>query len=212
MTNPIEDDDYLETVLDEFNESPKKTPVKKLEEDDDFTAMLQQEMNNLLLETQNTITTEKTKTAEEALLDTMKNLQDSANQQSSEMPELDGLLSGFDDLLNEQNMEEIMSSIFTKEMVHEPMKELAAKYAVYLVTYKGNDKSRYTSQMAVVQEIVDLYEKEDGNQEKVMELMQKMQEFGEPPAEIMDKDSCNIQINRSKIDNMLHHKILEIRS
>ncbi|KAI0699770.1 Pex19 protein [Cerioporus squamosus] len=92
-------------------------------------------------------------------------------------------------------LESMMSQLMSKEVLYEPLKELHDKFPSYLkdndATLSSEDKTRYASQSKVVAQIVATFEdpsySDDDPQKgmKVVELMQQMQEFGSPPAEIM---------------------------
>ncbi|KAI0666461.1 Pex19 protein family-domain-containing protein [Trametes maxima] len=92
-------------------------------------------------------------------------------------------------------LENMMSQLMSKEVLYEPLKELHDKFPSYLqdnaAKLSAADKSRYESQRAVVAQIVATFEDasySDDDPEKslkVIELMQKMQDYGSPPSEIM---------------------------
>ncbi|KAI0711758.1 Pex19 protein family-domain-containing protein [Earliella scabrosa] len=92
-------------------------------------------------------------------------------------------------------LETMMSQLMSKDVLYEPLKELHDKFPSYLEdnasTLSADDKTRYQSQYKVVKQIVATFEDpsytDDDPQKglKVVELMQEMQEYGSPPAEIM---------------------------
>ncbi|CDO68975.1 hypothetical protein BN946_scf184777.g5 [Trametes cinnabarina] len=92
-------------------------------------------------------------------------------------------------------LENMMSQLMSKEVLYEPLKELHDKFPSYLEDNASklseDDKKRYASQSKIVAEIVATFEdpsySDDDPQKglKVVELMQEMQEYGSPPAEIM---------------------------
>jgi len=91
-------------------------------------------------------------------------------------------------------LELMMSSLMSKEVLYEPLKELGDKFPPYLSTHPTlpeADKARYEAQLARIREIVCVFEEpgySDQDAEKVgrvVELMGEMQTFGTPPAEIM---------------------------
>ncbi|KAH9855467.1 Pex19 protein family-domain-containing protein [Lenzites betulinus] len=92
-------------------------------------------------------------------------------------------------------LEKMMTQLMSKEVLYEPLKELHDKFPSYIqdnsATLSAEDKSRYESQSKLVTEIVTIFEdpsySEDNTEKgmRVVELMQQMQEYGSPPAEIM---------------------------
>ncbi|KAI0828514.1 Pex19-domain-containing protein [Trametes gibbosa] len=117
---------------------------------------------------------------------------------------------GFDDLFNQLGdsvgsmeseeelqglLEKMMTQLMSKEVLYEPLKELHDKFPSYLqdnsATLSAEDKKRFDSQSKLVTQIVTIFEDpsytEDDPEKglKVVELMQQMQEYGSPPAEIM---------------------------
>ncbi|RPD56534.1 Pex19-domain-containing protein [Lentinus tigrinus ALCF2SS1-7] len=92
-------------------------------------------------------------------------------------------------------LETMMSQLMSKDVLYEPLKELHDKFPSYMkdndATLSAEDKTRYVSQAKVVAQIVATFEDpsyaDDDPQKgmKVVELMQEMQEYGSPPAEIM---------------------------
>eukprot|EP00802_Teleaulax_amphioxeia_P017282 Tamp_17434.p1 GENE.Tamp_17434~~Tamp_17434.p1 ORF type:complete len:281 (+),score=78.25 Tamp_17434:106-948(+) len=99
-------------------------------------------------------------------------------------------LSGFDaDPKMHGVMEDMMTQLLSKEFLYEPLSEIATKYPDWLTKHgpslSEEDRSRYTRQLAVIREICDTYDKEPDNTDKVVELMQRMQECGQPPPEIV---------------------------
>ncbi|KAI8973111.1 Pex19 protein family-domain-containing protein [Trametes punicea] len=92
-------------------------------------------------------------------------------------------------------LENMMSQLMSKEVLYEPLKELHDKFPSYLEENASKlseeDKKRYSSQSAVVAQIVATFEDpsytDDDPQKglKIVELMQEMQGYGSPPAEIM---------------------------
>ncbi|TFK83339.1 Pex19-domain-containing protein [Polyporus arcularius HHB13444] len=92
-------------------------------------------------------------------------------------------------------LETMMSQLMSKDVLYEPLKELDDKFPSYLkdndATLSAEDKARYASQSKVVAQIVATFEDPSYTDDdplkgmKVVQLMQEMQEYGSPPAEIM---------------------------
>ncbi|KAG6816602.1 hypothetical protein H0H87_004694 [Tephrocybe sp. NHM501043] len=89
----------------------------------------------------------------------------------------------------------MMAELMSKEILHEPMKELAEKFPVYLANppapISGEDRKRYEQQQACAQKMLAIFEDPSYSdadpvaKEKITSLMAEMQSHGEPPTEIM---------------------------
>lgn len=88
-----------------------------------------------------------------------------------------------------------MSSIMSKEVLYEPLKELGEKFPPYLsenaTKLSAEDKTRYESQLDRINKILKIFEDpkySDEDKDKsieLVELMGQMQSFGTPPTEVM---------------------------
>ncbi|KAK9375935.1 Pex19 protein [Lipomyces chichibuensis] len=89
----------------------------------------------------------------------------------------------------------MMEQLTSKEILYEPMKELDDKYADWLQKNRASlnpeDAARYDTQRVVVREIVVRFENpsysdhNESDRKYIVERMQKMQESGSPPPDIM---------------------------
>lgn len=94
-------------------------------------------------------------------------------------------------------LEGMMSQLMSKELLYEPMKDLADKYPAWLEKNKTTtDKAeyeKYKQQHAICTQIVNKYEAADFDEKneeqakEIMDLMTKMQDLGQPPAELLDE-------------------------
>lgn len=84
-----------------------------------------------------------------------------------------------------------MQQLLSKEILHEPMKEIADKYPKWLEEHKAQLKpeeyDRYWHQYELIIELNNVYETEPDNFTKIVNLMQKMQECGQPPDDIVQE-------------------------
>jgi peroxin-19 len=90
----------------------------------------------------------------------------------------------------------MMEQLTHKEMLYEPMKTLDEKYPDWLAKnkpkLKATDARRYANQQVIVKEIVGKFEEKGYSDDDpscrdyIWERMQKMQEEGAPPEELMD--------------------------
>jgi len=109
--------------------------------------------------------------------------------------ELAALLESDDDKELQKLLEGMMGQLMSKEVLYEPLKELNDKFPSYLasnrVKLSASDLARYEAQYACASQIIDVFNDtgyRDDNPEmttKIIALMNKMQEHGAPPAEIM---------------------------
>lgn len=94
-------------------------------------------------------------------------------------------------------LEGMMSQLMSKDLLYEPMKDLARKYPDWLEKNKEKTKpgeyESYQKQYGICQQIVATYEAPDFDEKnetqgkKITDLMTKMQELGQPPAELLDE-------------------------
>ncbi|KAJ3106423.1 Peroxisome chaperone and import receptor [Phlyctochytrium planicorne] len=114
------------------------------------------------------------------------------------MKDLEAMMGGGD---FENMFEGLMEQIMSKELLYEPMKDLAEKYPGWLAANKSKvsteDFERYEKQLKIIQEIMGVYDLKLGSEEegkRVVELMQKMQECGNPPEEIMQELAPGLEL------------------
>ncbi|KAK7265929.1 hypothetical protein RJT34_33554 [Clitoria ternatea] len=101
----------------------------------------------------------------------------------------------FEQLAGTQDMESIvetmMQQLLSKDILHEPMKEIAERYPKWLEEHKTSlskeDYERYSHQYALIRNLNEVYENDPANFDKIVELMQKMQECGQPPNDIVQE-------------------------
>ncbi|KAB2632465.1 peroxisome biogenesis protein 19-2-like [Pyrus ussuriensis x Pyrus communis] len=101
----------------------------------------------------------------------------------------------FESLAGSQDMESIvetmMQQLLSKDILHEPMKEIGERYPKWLKEHEASlgkeDYERYSHQYGLIKELNEVYEKDSGNFNKIFELMQKMQECGQPPNDIVQE-------------------------
>nr|XP_019045702.1 hypothetical protein I302_06093 [Kwoniella bestiolae CBS 10118]OCF24632.1 hypothetical protein I302_06093 [Kwoniella bestiolae CBS 10118] len=152
---------------------------------------------------------------EETLAKTLESLNKAGSKPSGgaangQQPDLSALLAslgGDPDLLKDLNLgdggdddgeladvlEGMMRQLMNREVLEEPMNELASKYPPYLASpppgVTSEDLTKYRQQNEVVQKIVQLFAKPTYSDEKdgkeIAGLVSEMQDLGGPPKEIM---------------------------
>lgn len=106
---------------------------------------------------------------------------------------MENLVKQFEELAKSEDMESIvetmMQQLLSKEVLYEPMKEIGERYPKWLQENKSKvnqeEYDRYFHQHELIKELNDVYDTEPGNFDKIIELMQKMQECGQPPNDIV---------------------------
>ncbi|KAI9330828.1 Pex19 protein [Obelidium mucronatum] len=142
-----------------------------------------------------------------AINDTMSQLKESKEKAQAEVDEsanstegpedMEAMMKELEDMMGSAEFEEMFGSVvgqlMNRDLLYEPMKDLAKKYPEYLQENKdsisSSDYERYTAQHLIVTQIMQVYDDTsvtgDEEQKRVGDLMQKMQELGNPPDAIM---------------------------
>jgi peroxin-19 len=91
----------------------------------------------------------------------------------------------------ESIVETMMQQLLSKEILHDPMKEIGERYPKWLEDHKASlsteDYTRYSHQYELIKDLNEVYENDSSNFNKIVELMQKMQECGQPPNDIVQE-------------------------
>lgn len=95
-------------------------------------------------------------------------------------------------------MQVMLENILSKEVLYPPMKEITDKYPDWLADHRSSlpedEYERYNKQYDVMKQVVQLYEEEQDSDsdevkgqrfEKIMQFMQKLQEMGQPPKDLV---------------------------
>ncbi|XP_035026823.1 peroxisomal biogenesis factor 19 [Hippoglossus stenolepis] len=92
-------------------------------------------------------------------------------------------------------MQSIMQNLLSKDVLYPSLKEITTKYPEWLEANKPSlspeDYQRYEQQAKIMGEICKRFEKEEegvedkeGSFESIMDMMQKLQDLGQPPKEL----------------------------
>lgn len=91
----------------------------------------------------------------------------------------------------ESIVETMMQQLLSKEILHEPMKEIGERYPKWLEDHKASlsreDYERYSRQYELIKQLNEVYDNDSSNFTKIVDLMQKMQECGQPPNDIVQE-------------------------
>ncbi|KAJ3091289.1 Peroxisome chaperone and import receptor [Quaeritorhiza haematococci] len=157
---------------------------------------------------------------QDKILNTVNKLQDSSEKVEAQVTEDLKSGGGIDDTMMENMMKELeglmsspdfdnlfsgmMEQLVSKDLLYEPMKDLAEKYPLWLeenkASLKPEDYERYKKQHEIVREIVVIYDRSnnsdltDADNKKVVDLMQQMQDCGNPPEAILKELAPGMEI------------------
>lgn len=99
-----------------------------------------------------------------------------------------------------QVVDGMMRQLLSKELMYEPMKQVCDKYPEWLAmqseALSKEDYERYGAQYQYFQRIVAVYETEPDNFPRIMELMQDVQQYGQPPSEIIKELAPGLEFNQ----------------
>ncbi|KAF3958911.1 hypothetical protein ACB098_10G044600 [Castanea mollissima] len=110
-------------------------------------------------------------------------------------PMMEDWVKQFEELAGSQDMESIvetmMQQLLSKEILHDPMKEIGERYPKWLEDHKASlsieDYNRFFHQYELIKDLNEVYDNDPTNFNKIVELMQKMQECGQPPNDIVQE-------------------------
>jgi len=83
----------------------------------------------------------------------------------------------------------MMQQLLSKEILHEPMKDIVEKYPKWLEDNKDKiskeEYERYNNQLELMVKLIEVYENDPENMTKIFDIMQNMQECGQPPSDLV---------------------------
>ena len=83
----------------------------------------------------------------------------------------------------------MMQQLLSKEILHEPMKDIVEKYPKCLEDNKDKiskeEYERYNNQLELMVKLIEVYENDPENMTKIFDIMQNMQECGQPPSDLV---------------------------
>lgn len=135
---------------------------------------------------------------------TLKNLSENAENLQNQFSDDDlmNMLGSFGNPNGDTNellpfMQQMMQSLLSKDILHPALISIIEKYPQWLEDNKSklssHDFQRYSEQLKLMKEVCEELEKESPNDssdvknsrfEKILGLMQRMQDCGQPPAEL----------------------------
>lgn len=98
-------------------------------------------------------------------------------------------------------VETVMNQLLAREVMHEPLSQLKVLLGPWVRAHWDElseaDRDRYSKQEACLDAILAAYDAEgDGATQRVMSLMQDMQQHGQPPREIMQQLAPGMDVDR----------------
>jgi peroxin-19 len=128
-----------------------------------------------------------------------------------EIPDLDNLFAGLDGGQGggtDDFMNGMMEQLLSKELMYEPMKQVTQKFPSWLETKKDElspeEWDQRNRQYSCFQRLIEAYEgDESGHQtSKLLDLMQEVQEYGQPPPEIINEIAPGLELDGEGLPKM----------
>ena len=107
---------------------------------------------------------------------------------------MEEMMGQFESLGDKEDFNEVidgvMRQLLSKDMMYEPAKHVCDKFPEWLAIHKKNltesEYENYGKQYQTFQKILAVYDTEPDNFPRLMELMFDMQQYGQPPSDIID--------------------------
>ncbi|XP_062219838.1 peroxisome biogenesis protein 19-1-like [Phragmites australis] len=99
----------------------------------------------------------------------------------------------FEEFAGAQDMDSIVETmlqqLLSKEILHDPMKDIVGKYPKWLEDNKDKiskeEYERYNNQLELMVKLIEVYENDPKNMTKIFDIMQNMQACGQPPSDLV---------------------------
>eukprot|EP00531_Pseudo-nitzschia_arenysensis_P018765 CAMPEP_0116132460 /NCGR_PEP_ID=MMETSP0329-20121206/9559_1 /TAXON_ID=697910 /ORGANISM="Pseudo-nitzschia arenysensis, Strain B593" /LENGTH=335 /DNA_ID=CAMNT_0003626975 /DNA_START=79 /DNA_END=1086 /DNA_ORIENTATION=+ len=135
-----------------------------------------------------------------------------------EIPDLDNLFAGLgsgeasggsgEAFNTEDFMEGMMEQLLSKELMYEPMKQVTEKFPAWLSSKKDElapeEWEKRKKQYDCFRRLVQAYEDEEEAKQtpKLLEIMQEVQEYGQPPPEIINEIAPGLDLDEEGLPKM----------
>ncbi|KAJ2644372.1 Peroxisome chaperone and import receptor [Coemansia sp. RSA 1694] len=137
-----------------------------------------------------------------ATMDKLKDSADRADADTAQGPGggdigmMDELMRQMDEMGDDSQLDslvdDVISQLMSKDVLQQPLKELDREYPKYLDknkdTLSAEERERYEKQHSYVKQILAMFAEstdDAANDPRIVELMQKMQDCGQPPNELL---------------------------
>ncbi|GBG61623.1 hypothetical protein CBR_g22421 [Chara braunii] len=135
---------------------------------------------------------------------TVDRMDPNANEDATDQEFVEKLMQQFEALGGSQDiqglMETMIKQLLSKEVLHAPMMEISERYPVWLEANKSKiseeDYKRYAKQLELMRSLCEMYDTRPDDFERIMELMQQMQDCGNPPSEIMKELAPGLDVGK----------------
>ncbi|KAJ1667800.1 Peroxisome chaperone and import receptor [Coemansia sp. RSA 1646] len=146
---------------------------------------------------------------------TMDKLKESADRADAETESGAGDMDVLDELMRQMDgagddtqldslVDDVIGQLMSKEVLEQPLKDLDKQYPKYLEKNKDSlpaeEYERYQKQHDYVKQILALFEQLDDNSvndERIVNLMQKMQDCGQPPNELLKTMAPDMELDEN---------------
>eukprot|EP00897_Mesotaenium_endlicherianum_P003096 jgi/Mesen1/2814/ME000172S01963 len=95
-------------------------------------------------------------------------------------------------------MDTMMRQLLSKDVLHEPMREIGSQYPAWLAANAARlppaELERYSRQEQHIRELCRVYDETPEDFAHIVELMQRMQECGQPPADIVRELTPGVEL------------------
>jgi len=102
--------------------------------------------------------------------------------------------SDYDSMFNS-----VMNQLLAKDIMYEPMKQITDAFPKFLQQQRDKlsdeEYQRYGHQYQYFQRLIRVYDTDPENYEKLTELMQDIQQYGQPPPEILQEVAPDLKFN-----------------
>ncbi|GAB4813856.1 hypothetical protein N2152v2_000902 [Parachlorella kessleri] len=96
-------------------------------------------------------------------------------------------------------VDSIMQQLLSKDVLYQPMKDIGERYPAWLdanrTVLPEEELHRYSRQYEFIQQICALYESDPSDYTQLVNLLQQMQQCGQPPQEIVDELAPGMQFD-----------------
>lgn len=147
-----------------------------------------------------------------SLAEAAKGLEGADAGQAEEMGEkiIQDMMKQFETLGNKEDftgiMDNMLKQMLSKDVMYTPIKQVTEKYPEWLAENEGKleekEYERYGKQYQFYQRICACYETEPDNFSRITELLQNVQEYGQPPVEIMKELAPGLEIGEDGVPKM----------
>jgi len=100
----------------------------------------------------------------------------------------------------------MMGQLLAKDLMYEPMKQVSERFPEWLKENKSRiseeDYTNRCKQYECFQRLIHLYETKPNDVESLMMLMQEVQEYGQPPPEIVKEIAPGLELDEDGIPKM----------